>query len=67
MTIKSILEECSIAEVWENQTFGRSVNMLKHNNIAKNLKYQFIIKWKNGLNNMTSCQVYVHIKPNFQM
>ncbi len=45
MTIKNILEICSMAEVWEKQTFG-SVNMLKYN-IAKNLKCQFIIKWKN--------------------
>ncbi len=45
MTIKSILEECSMAEVWENQTFG-TVNMLKYN-ITKILKYQFITKWKN--------------------
>ncbi len=36
MTIKTILEECSMAEVWENQTFG-TVNMLKYN-ISKNLK-----------------------------
>ncbi len=65
MTIKSILEECSMAEVWENQTFG-SVNMLKYN-ITKNLKYQFIIKWKNEWNNMTSCDVYAHLKPKFEM
>ncbi len=45
MTIKSILEECSMAEVRENQTFG-SVNMLKYN-ITKNLKCQIITKWKN--------------------
>jgi hypothetical protein len=45
MTIKSILEECNIAEVWENQTF-ESVNALKYT-IAKNLKCQFIVKWKN--------------------
>ncbi len=36
MTIKSILEEWSIAEVWENQTFG-PFNMLKYN-INKNVK-----------------------------
>ncbi len=30
MTIKSILEECSMAEVWGNQTFG-TVNILKYN------------------------------------
>ncbi len=44
MTIKSILEKCSMVDVWENQAFG-SVNMHKYN-IAKNLKSQFIIKWK---------------------
>ncbi len=54
-TIKSILEECSMAEVWENQTFA-IVNMLKYN-ISINLKCQFITKWKN---NMTSCEVYAH-------
>ncbi len=59
MTIKSILEGCSLAEVWETQTFG-SVNILKYN-IAKNLKCQFIIKQKNELNNLTSCDVYKHI------
>ncbi len=32
-----------------------------------NLKCQFIIKWKNELNNITSYDVYVHLKPNFQM
>ncbi len=32
--IKSILEECSKADVWENQAFG-SVNMLTYN-IVKN-------------------------------
>ncbi len=26
----SILEECSMSEVWENQTFG-TVNILKYN------------------------------------
>ncbi len=45
MTIKTILEECSMAEVWETQTFG-SDNVLKYN-IAKKLKCQYIIKWKN--------------------
>ncbi len=44
-TIKSILEECNMAEVWENQTFG-IVNMFKYN-ISKHLKCQFITKWKN--------------------
>ncbi len=49
-----------MAEVWENQTFG-SINMLNYNiPVAKNLKSQFITKWKNKLNNMTSCDVYVH-------
>ncbi len=42
MTIKSILEECSMAEALENHTFG-NVNMLKYN-IAKNLKCQCITK-----------------------
>ncbi len=65
MTIKSILEECSMAAVWENQTFG-TVNMLKYN-ISKNMKHQFITKWKNELNNMTSCDTFVHLKPNFKM
>ncbi len=65
MTIKSILEECRMAEVWENKTF-RTVNMLKYN-ISKNLKCQFITKWKSELNNMTSCDVYVHLKSNFKM
>ncbi len=32
MTIKSTLEECSMVDVWENQTFG-SVNMLTNNNL----------------------------------
>ncbi len=40
--------------------------LLKYN-ISKNLKCQFITKWKNDLNNMTSCDVYVHLKPNFKM
>ncbi len=65
MTIKSILEECSVAEIWENQAFA-SVNMLKYH-IAKTLKCRFIINWKNELNNMTSCDVYGHLKPNFKM
>ncbi len=38
----AILEECSLAKVWENQIF-RSINMIKHNR-AKNLKCHFIIK-----------------------
>ncbi len=54
-----------MAEVWENQTLG-TVNMLKYI-ISKNMKCQFITKWKNELNNMTSCDVYVHLKPNFVM
>ncbi len=37
-TIKSILEECSMAEVRKNE-----------------------------LNNMTLCDLYVHLKPNFKM
>ncbi len=57
-TIKSILEECSMADVWENQTFG-TVNMLKYN-ISKNLKCQFITKWK-------KYHLQVHLKPNFKM
>ena len=65
MTIKSTLEECNMDEVWENQTFG-TVNLLKYT-IAKNLKCQFIVNWKNELNNMTSCDVYVHLKPSFKM
>ena len=66
MTIRSILEECNMVEVWENQTIG-SVNVLKYN-IAKNLKcFFFIEKWKNELNNMSSCDVYVHLKPDFKM
>ncbi len=40
-TIKNVLEECSM------QTFG-TVNLLKYN-ISKNLKCQFITKWKNEL------------------
>ncbi len=62
-TIKSILEKCSMAEVWENQIFG-TVDMLKYN-ISKNLKCQFITKWIFFINNMTSCDLYVHLKPNF--
>ncbi len=65
MTTKSILEECSMAEVWENQTFG-TINMLKYN-ISKNLKCHFITKWKNELNNMTSYDVYAHFKQNVKM
>ncbi len=30
MTIKSILEECRMAKVWENQTFGNVIT-LKYN------------------------------------
>ncbi len=60
MTIKSILEECNMAEVWENQIF-ETVIMLK-NNITKILKCQFITKWKIKLHNMTSCVVYVILK-----
>ncbi len=40
--------------------------MLKYN-ISKILKCQFITKWKNELNNVTSCDVYVHLKPNLKM
>ncbi len=40
--------------------------MLKYN-ITKILKCQFITKWKIELNNMTSCDVYVYLKPNFKM
>ncbi len=43
-----------------------TVNMLKYN-IIKNLKCQFISKLKNELNNMTSSDVYIHLKPNFKM
>ncbi len=64
-TIKRILDECSMVEVWENKTFG-TVNMLIYN-ISKNLMCQFSTKWKNELNNMTSCDVYVHLKSNFKM
>ncbi len=43
MTIKSILEECNIVEVWEIPTYA-TLNILKYN-INKNLKCQFITKW----------------------
>ncbi len=43
--IRSILEEYSMTDVWENQTFG-TVNMLEYN-ISKNLKCKFITRWKN--------------------
>ncbi len=42
MIVPIILEEFSMVEVWENQTFG-TVNMLKYN-INKNLKCQCITK-----------------------
>ncbi len=41
-TIKSILEECSMTAVWENQTFG-TINMLKYN-ISKSIYYK-MKKW----------------------
>ncbi len=55
----------AMAEAWENQTFG-SINSLKYI-IAYNLKCQFITEWKNELNNMSSCNMYLQLKPNFQM
>ena len=63
--IKGILQDCELSNIWQSQHFS-SVDWLK-SVVGKKLKENFIRKWKQELNNMTSCDVYVNFKLNFKL
>ena len=63
--IMKILQECDLINVWQSHQF-QSVDWLKLT-VGKKLKEKFIAKWKQELNNMTSCDVYVNIKQEFKL
>ena len=63
--IKTILQDCDMLNIWQSQEF-QSVDCLK-DMVGKKLKDKFIVKWRVELNSMTSCDVYVNFKNNFQL
>ena len=62
--IKKILEECNLNNIWTSQSF-RSVEWLKSTVFSK-LKNNFINRWSNELQTMTSCDRYIQFKPIFK-
>ena len=63
--IRGILQDCDLSNIWQTQHF-KSVVWLK-SVVGKKLKDNFIRKWKQELNNMTSCGVYVNFKLSFTL
>ena len=61
--IKNTLHECHLDYVWETQQF-QSVDWLKIK-VCRALKDQFIINWRDSLQNMSSCDVYINFKTSF--
>ena len=62
--IKDILEDCNLNEIWVSQSF-RSVNWLK-STVFNKLKSNFIERWSNEIQNMSSCDLYVQFKTTFK-
>ena len=62
--IKDILEDCNLNEIWVSQNF-RSVNWLK-STVFNKLKSNFIERWSNEIQNMSSCDLYIQFKTNFK-
>ena len=62
--IKDILEDCNLNEIWVSQSF-RSVNWLK-STVFNKLKTNFIERWSNEIQNMSSCDLYVQFKTTFK-
>ena len=63
--IKTILQDCDMLTIWQSQEF-QSVDCLKAA-VGKKLEENFVLKWRQELNRMTLCDVYVNFKTNFQM
>ena len=63
--IRGILQDCDLSNIWQTQHF-KSVVWLK-SVVGKKLKDNFIRKWKQELNNMTSCDVYANFKLSFKL
>ncbi len=63
--IKNILQECGMSDTWNAQDI-RSIASLKAT-ADKELKANFVRKWKNELSEMTSCDLYLHLKPDFKI
>ena len=63
--IKGILQECDLHIIWESHNF-QSVGWLK-TAVDRKLKNNFIIKWKQELERMPSCDVYVNFKQTFKL
>ena len=63
--IKGILQECDLHNIWESHNF-QSVGWLK-TAVERKLKNNFIIKWKQELERMPSCDVYVDFKQTFKL
>ena len=63
--IKKILQDCDLLNIWNSQQF-HSIDWLK-SVVGKKLKENYIRKWNSELNQMTSCDVYIHFKLNFTL
>ena len=63
--IKKILQDCDLPHIWQSQQF-QSVDWLK-STVGKKLRDNFIGKWRNELDSMTSCDLYVKFKLNLKL
>jgi hypothetical protein len=63
--IKKILDDCGYSNIWQQQNFV-SVEWLKMS-VEQRLKDQFIQKWYQELESMSSCDLYVEFKKEFKM
>ena len=63
--IKTILQDCDLHNIWQSHQF-QSVDSIK-SAVGKKLRDKFVTKWRNELNAMTSCDVYVNFKKNFKL
>ena len=54
-----------MSDTWHAQDI-RSIARLKAT-AGKEFKASFVRKWKNELSEMTSCDLYLHLKPDFKI
>ncbi len=63
--IHSIFKDCEMNHVWDWQTFDTIGSLKKQ--VDKRLKELYITKWKNELSQMSSCDLYQHLKGEYKI
>ncbi len=65
LQVKQILDDCGLSYLWLSHECGNT-DWLRLT-VERMLKDQFVQNWRNELNGMTSCDVYVEFKQEFKL